>query len=243
MRWLVVLVAMAMAPLPAAAAISFVDENTSVANPSTSETPTEPTGAAEGDIIVCFGTHGATDGSWTDPADFTELDQVASAASADMYIGYKIRGADAGNGYTFSYSGTGDAMRVTCLAWTGDAPQLDVTYVRASHHNSQTNDAGATAAPAITTNTNGAVAVIFQHIEADGAFTQGVPTGYTSRADHQVNDRVHQIVEKSIVTATTETPGAWNHTDVGATADSSNFTIAIGETPAGATDALYRRRR
>lgn len=243
MRWLALLL---LLPGLSQAAISWVDENTDVSASATSATPTEPTGAAENDVIVCFASIAVQDGAWTDPADFTEIDNNTwGAGSSDhTYLGYKIRGADAGSGYAFSYSGTAAQIRATCYALrSASNTQPDTTYNGASHYVETNDDAGATACGAVTTTTDGAWVMLHQFIGADGSFTQGVPSGYTARADHQVVERVHQIASKEVTSAGTETPGAWTHTDVAASADSACYTLSIRPASAGASDALYRRRR
>lgn len=233
-------------PLLSQAAITFVDENTSTAGATTARTVTEPTGAAENDLIVCFASISIEDGVWTDPADFTELDNNAWGTGSDdhTYLGYKVRGATAGNTLTFSYSGTADTVRATCLALRGidTGTPIDTTYVTGSHYNENLDDSGVTAAQPVITTTNGAWVMLFQFIGADGSFTQGVPSGYTARADHQGLDAVHQIVNKEVATATTETPGAWTHTSVTSVADTANYTLAI-RPAAASSSALLRRRR
>ena len=212
-------------------AISFVAAATAESSSANSLTPSEPAGAAENDLIVALGTLLSASGSWTDPADFTGQEET----EAGIYWGYKVRGADAGSGYNFTHSATAAAMRVTlaCFRGVDTSSPLDVTYSKASHLNDNTDDAGATAPSAITTATDNAWVVVMQWIRSDASYTQGMPTGYTSRFDGQLADRAQSIGSKLVASADTETPGGWNHTGVAAGADSTNITLAIRPGAAG----------
>jgi len=236
---------LSLLPVLANAQITYVDHDTDVNGSATSVTAPEYTGAAEDDLVLCHATIDSTDGVWTDPSDFTEIDQYETAASGEVYIGYKIRGSTAGQALTFSYSGTAAAIRATCWGHTGvdTTTPFDVAYSQGSHQNSQTNDSGTTAAQAITTATADAMVVLIQFLQNDGSFTAGAPTNYTLQIDLQVNDRAHQIATRVISSAGLTTPTVWTHTDVASGADTSNVTLALKEAAAATNNDWIRIRR
>ena len=213
-------------------AITFVAESSSVNSSSTSRTPSEPTGTAENDVVIAFCTISTEDGTWTDPADFTEIYQNAETGTTGItvnsYLGYKKRGADAGSGYAFSNSGTGGGIRCTLTTYRGvdTTTQLDVTWVTGSHYSTFEND-NTVANPAITTATNGAWVLLFQY-SWDASQTHVAPTNYTLRIDYATGSgRTQASASREITTATTETPGEWNHTSWNASADGVHYTIAL----------------
>jgi hypothetical protein len=213
-------------------AITDVADSTDVTGTGSSRTPAEPTGTQQDDLVTAFCTIVSTDGTWTDPADFTEITQKTQSiggTTVHAYLGYKKRGADAGSGYTFSYSGTAANIRCTLQTFRGQdtTTALDVAYVEANHYNATANDAGATAAQPITTNTDGAAVVLYQWVSTDTDIDPVAPSNYDLVHASEVTNRTFNIAFRLIAAAGTETPGAWQHTNVGATADSVNFTLAI----------------
>lgn len=227
-------------PLGAQAAITFIAGSMAQSSPVLSRTPTEPTGTAQDDLVLAFCSlddNGNASGTWTAPGDFTQIDQFqVGVATFDhtVYLGYKIRGASEGSGYTFSNSGTAGALECSLTSWRGvnTSTPLDVTYVKATHYRETLNDAGATAAKAITTATNNAWVVLVEHWNNDNTYTAGAPSGYTLDYDNaaQANRNV-VFAHKAIGTAGAETPGAWTHSNLSATVDSASFTLALK--PAG----------
>jgi hypothetical protein len=204
----------------------------------TSVTPTDAGGTH--DIAVCVDDN--TDGTWSTPSGWTKIDEQAGAGSfLDFAIYYNTGG---GGGETFTYSGTAGSQRCSVYPLSGDVDAttvLDVTYSSGSHFNYQFQDGGLSACSAITTNTDGAMVLCFQTF-FDGSFTQGLPSGYTSCGDDQSSNRVIQCAYKIVSTAGTETPGAWTHTSVNATATGYYFTIAIKPASAAGGAATRRRR-
>lgn len=224
--------------------ISFVNGSSSYNISATSITPTEPTSTAENDVVIAFCSIHSEDSTWTDPSDFTQIDNQATAHAgieSHSYIGYKVRASDAGSGYQFDYTGgTADDIKCTLSSWRGvDASVLDVTYVKASHYNETDQDAAATAAQPITTNTNNAWVILHQYTW-ENSHTGGAPTNYTLNHESDSQNAVHHIASREITSAGTETPGGWNHTDVQAAADSYNYTLALQ--PASSNSSLRRRR-
>ncbi len=215
-------------PIWADAQITFVDATTDRNGSDTSQTPAEPTGAAEDDIIIAVASISTEDGTWTDPADFTEIDtQVSGDSAHEIYVGYKVRGADAGSGYQFSYSGTAGNIRVTLYAFRGqDATPFDVTYASGSHYEESVDDQ-TDGNPAITTATNGAVVVLLQAMRFSSGATAGAPSGYTGEFEGEGSGPQHFAAYRTVSSAGTETPGAWTHTGANAGDDPLKFTLAL----------------
>ncbi len=216
-------------------AITFVDANTARTGTGTSQTPTEPTGAAENDIIIAVASIGAEDGTWTDPADFTEIDnQVSSNATNHTYIGFKRRGSDAGNGYAFSYSGTGANIRVTVYALRGvdTTTALDVTYVSGSHFEEFNNDQVSIDVN-ITTVTANAAVVILQTMRFSSGATFGASSGYTGDFTAQGSGPQQPFEFQIIASAGAEDPGDWTHTGTNSGDDPLQFILAFKEQSAG----------
>jgi hypothetical protein len=231
------LLALLLLPFSAQAAITFIDENNSSNSGITARTVTEPDGAAEDDLLLGFCSRGndTNDGTWTDPADWTEItqkDDTTGSADRQMYVGYKVRGSSAGDTLTFSFGGTAAGISCVVMAFRGvdTSTPFDVTYVEATHYNTFADSGANDAARAITTVTNNAWVVLLQAftIEIEAA---GSPSGYTERfsvpADVTSSHSRHIYgATKEKATAGVETPGVWTHTETDGDADTSNFTLA-----------------
>lgn len=209
---------------------SSTDENAS----ATSRTPTEPAGTAEDDYVVALASIATTpsDGTWTDPADFTEITQkVETLGNQDghIYLGYKKRAATAGSGYAFSFGGTAGPIRVSLLTLRGChlTEFLDISYVDGTHYTSGTNNPNG-AANAITTVTNNAWVLICQQISQTITGPTGAPSGFTVAADYLTSTgRGHYMCTIPNATADEVIPGVFTHTDSVGTADSRVFTFGI----------------
>lgn len=103
---------------------------------------------------------------------------------------------------------------------------LDVAYVEANHYQKDLNDTTPTPKP-ITTITNGAVVVIIGYTKDGNVTALGAPTGYTSRLTTVGANRNVILATKLIATAGLETPGAWQHTDIGALDETVSLTFAL----------------
>lgn len=227
--------------------ISYVAGATASNASQTSLTPTEPAGAAEGDVIVAIGTVQLSTATWTDPADFTELSQENYGNLANVgvaYLGYKVRGADAGSGYAFSHDGAAEQMAVAlmCFNAVDTGTPLDVTFVEATHSNEALSNC-LQAPSAITTVTDNAwVLVIKAWTGAVAGVTHGAPSGYTLRTDLTNANRSIASATKEVSPAGTETPGVWTTTGTSeADEDMINYTIALR--PAGGAAGSPKRRR
>lgn len=213
-------------------AIALVNTSVSTSATANSLTPSEPTGATTGDLILAFVGINQSGGTWTDPADFTQLD-AQDAGSGDeimnVYVGYKVRDATAGSGYAFSTTAAVEQMSAVLVAWRGvdQTTPLDVTFVAASHQNDFSDDL-TSAAPAITTVTNESEVVILQHmVGAVAGITFGEPSGYTIRQSNLNASRSNFVVSKNVAVAGTETPGAFTTAGTAANHDIGNWTIAL----------------
>lgn len=233
MRLLTALLALIAAP--AFGAITFVETSTSQAVSATSRAPTEPSGAQEGDLILAVCT-AATSGTWTDPADFTQLTTKVSSGGSqrNTYIGYKFRASTSGSGYTFSHNGSADAIRCTLNAYRGvnSTTPWDVTYSEGSHY-AEHQDSPNTANPAITTATNGAWVILIQALNGDAATAASPPSNYTERSDYFGTSPEHYIATREIASAGTETPGMYSRSDADF-ADVQLFTLALRPATSGA---------
>ena len=208
-------------------AVAFRDATNTATGPPF--VPSEPASAAEGDFILAYGNINSIDGVWTLPADFTQIDQFSETTGIDSrnFIAYKVRGSDAGSGYSFGYDGTDANCRVVLAAYSGTGLGLDVTYSKVSHYNTTNNDFNA-AAKAITTNTDGAMVILAYCATASALDTFGPPSGYTQREAASGTTNVY-VCDDTQVTAGTMTPGAFTHTDAIGDQDQRTFTIAISE--------------
>jgi len=215
--------------------ISFINESYVLNAGATSVTGTEPTSTAQNDLVLALVGVNDDTGVWTDPADFTQIDDVEGASgSPDMrcYIGYKVRGADAGSGYAWSYSGASGGCTCTLITLRGidTSTPIDTTYVQGSHFNDGTLNTPNEAASAITTTTDAAWVVLLQLMTQGISGAAGSPSGYTERADHltgAVTSRGSYVCTKEVASAGAETPGDFTHTDVTGTSENRTFTLAI----------------
>lgn len=227
-------------PIVANAAITFVAKTNANNSSATSVTPAEPSGAAQNDLILATCVKDIDGGTWTDPADFTQIDQfdIGGSVSAVMYFGYKVRGATAGSGYQFSNSDSAQPIGCTLTAWRGvdTSTPIDVTYVKVTHYNEQAGGDELQAAQPITTATNGAVVVIFWHEQSDTSLTSGPPSGYTERGLDIAAGRQIVVVSKEVPSAGVETPGSWTFSDLATSAATAQVTLALR--PASAAPAF-----
>jgi len=211
--------------------IAFVDGTITAAGPPF--VPAEYAGAGEGDLILAWGHINSNDGVWTYPADFTEIDQFGETTGTPdtrMFYAYKIRGSDAGNGYSFGYDGTDLAAQVGIVGFSGDNLQFDVTYVKANHYiaaNNTLNQAG----QAITTIEDNAVVALLYSASGGAIDSIGPPSGYTQEKAATATVNMY-MCWKAIASAATETPGDFTHTDAGGLQDPRVTTIAISESAA-----------
>ena len=226
-------------------AIAYRGSNVATAGPPF--VPTEDGASATGDFMVAFGNLNTVDGVWTLPADFTQIDQISATAGAPdsrVFLAYKVRGADAGSGYSFGYSGTDASAFVALFSFSGTNLGLDVTYAQGTHYHeytSATNNLNVAAA-AITTNTDGAVVILCEALNSGAPITPGGPTGYTQRAASGGTSNGY-VYSKAITSAGTETPGVFTHSTEDVTGDQRTFTIAIAELAAAATSKLAVLKR
>jgi len=243
LRRLALLTTLLLFSLGAQAAVSFVAFSTAHSASGTTQTPAEPTGTAENDLVLLFCTHLEQDGNWL-ATGFTELDEQLGAASHESSLHWVVRGGSAPS-YTCNYSGgTAGRIRATAVTFRGMcvSDPFRVTYSSGSHYASHLNDGALTAAEDIGVVDSGDWVVIFTSIFEDGVFTAGAPTSYTMRVDEAGGDRTAQIASISIDSTRTENPGAWTHSGVTGTADSIDYSVAIRLTCPSSGNLLRIRR-
>ena len=224
-------------------AITFVDGSANTGT-GTSVTPTEPAGAAQNDLIIMATCVNTIDGVWTDPADFTEIDQnTATLGAPDTrnYIGYKIRGADAGSGYAMSYSGTSGnyASLISCYRGVDTSQPIDTTYVNATHFTSAANNMNLAAKPIDTTTANAWV-VLYYFCTTPALTGVGPPSGFNQRdaATATVSCYTCDFADGA---ASTVTPGVFTHTGTDAQ-DPRIFTISLREIQAATSKLAVLKR-
>ncbi len=227
---------LALLPLTANAAISFVAGTYSQTTSSNTRTLSEPAGAAQNDVILVYCQALVTSGiTWVDPADFTEINQkvtTAGSPSQKSYLGYKIRGATAGNALTFSHSDSNSNIACQAVAYRGvdTSTPFDVTFVEATHYQQgAANTPNMTAKP-ITTVSNNDWVVLFYGATQSISGAAGPPSGYTTDADNLstgFSNRSTYVAHKLVASAGVETPGAFTHTDVTGSMDPHTHTLAL----------------
>lgn len=237
------------------AAITFVGNDYLNATSATSITLTDGNfGAAQDDLMVvlCSARDDAQTAVWTDPTDWTEIDQNFVAAGVPdfvTYVGYKVRGATAGQALTFSHDGAASIIMCQGIAIRGinTSVPIDVTYATANHFIEGTTNVANITCKAITTVTNNAWVLLFYGTSQTISGAAGAPTGYTIMRDDltsQTQNRGLFSARKEVTAAGTETPGAMTHTDTTNSADPYCYTIAVRVSGAGAdTDALLLLRK
>jgi hypothetical protein len=220
-------------------AIAFVSEsNTQTAsmNNTTPNTVTAPAGIVDGYVLVALANRETDVGTLSLPTGFTELDSdtyTGGGTARQVVLGWKYASSESGN-YDFTTDDTNAQTRNHALiaVYSGviGTNPLDVTYVNATHAIESINDGTPTAQP-ITTETDGASVLLLlsAHITAGTVPQEGV-TGYAEDSwglsSNSTNGKYGQVLRKSIPTAATETPAAWNSFSVGGM-DSWAATIAL----------------
>lgn len=188
-------------------------------------TGTEPTGSAQGDILIAFvTTNGGANGSPTGPAGWTsELDFVTQTSSRITVWSIK-RGASAPS-YVWTIANTA----VGILIWANSGGDT-ATWIDATPTGSDNASSTAPTSPSITTVTSGALLLVGIFSFPGGAYT--VPSGFSQDINDSAND----------MAGAHKTAGAFGATGTFAWAQpnvvSGTVTIAIRPGPAGASDAV-----
>jgi hypothetical protein len=210
---------------------------------ATGVTLSEPAGTQEDDLILVIVKNDATTSNWTPPADFTQIDQATGTSNQRFWIGYKVRGATTGSGYSFTHdfgAGTHTAGQLVVYRDENTSTPLDVSYVQANHKTDSVDDLSY-APSAITTTTNNAWVVIMSGWSGGpGTVSWAGISGYTTDATLEGGSgRNLNTISKLVATAGTETPGSFGTTgDAGE--DGTSFTLAIrpGTTSTGGDDLI-----
>jgi hypothetical protein len=210
---------------------------------ATGVTLSEPSGTQEDDLILVIVKNDATGSNWTAPADFTQIDEATGTSNQRFWLGYKVRGATTGSGYSFTHdfgAGTHTAGQLVVYRDENTSTPLDVSYVQANHKTDSVDDLSY-APSAITTATNNSWVVIMSgYSGGPGTVSWATVSGYTVDGVLAVSDgRNLNTIHKLVATAGTETPGSFGTTgDTGE--DGTSFTLAIrpGTTSTGGDDLI-----
>lgn len=230
----------------ASAQVAWVSTSNQDGAGQTTSDPGDPAGCVEDDLVICTVSIGTQDGNFTTvPADMIALDAEmlsTSGNSTELGAWYKIRGATAGSGYNFGYSGSAATMRAACSCFhdPNGPPSFHVAFSEASHFN-EAQDTPNLAAPAIAAVNNGMV-YIYQ-IMTDNDLTAIVqPSGYDLRlSETGTAGRQVSASTKAITVTGTETPGAPSHTSSTGNEDSRNMIFSIAPAAVAGTAATQRR--
>jgi len=205
-------------------AIAFTNESHDIANGAGGPlTMSEPTGTAQGDVLVCvFMITGAN--TFTPPSGWTTLYSGTSATSNFKYnLSYIVRGASAPN-LTWTYNGI-PYHECHILGFSGcdTTTPIDAQAQTASHQGVNTNPdppsvtavSATTMALGIGINWNGA-----------GGSTWGTSGGYTIRTTNAAGVDV-VIATKSLSASGAEDPPAFTGVSTGGSADIWEASITL----------------
>ena len=218
-------------------AIAFVDASLGT-NYGSSLTITLPT-YAEDDLLLAFVGRGQNDpqDTWDDDGGggngWTRLvsNYTSLGRDEETAIFYKVAGASESNP-TFTHGGNYNLTGIIASYRGGDTSSpFDVAYNNSNHYLFTLDDSTPTP-PAITTATDGAVVIVMSHINNGQISVIGAPTNYTLRESNVDTNANIMLADRTIASAGTETPGAWNNTTSGDLSESHSYTLAIK--PAGA---------
>lgn len=211
-------------------AITYVSSSTERFAASTEVSPAEPASVQEDDVFLALVVINDDSGSFTAPSGWTAIDtQTESINSQHWWLGYIVRGAST-PALSWTYSGVSDDIRCVISAWRGvdTANVLDVTWALGSHYGT-TIDSAVSTNPAITTNNDDAVVVLYDQTDFQASGTPGAPTNYTlDNTGHGSQPQIN-MAHREITSAGLETPGAWTHTGYSVGADHRNWTVALRE--------------
>lgn len=231
-------------------AISHIDSTSARATSTEIVTVTAPTGIADDDQLLAWYIHTDNDVAPVTLTGFTQVEagyeEGVTGQDTTFAMLRKTASSESGN-----YALTGDTPAsapaqtsngvVSCFRGVDTTTPLDVTYVQGSHVSK--NATPATTNPAITTNTDNAVVVLF--IWVSGASVTGftAPSGYTE-IEELINTSSNMAVAyKEVTTAGTETPGAWTATGIGTTETVEMMTLALKPASTASSSVINVRRR
>jgi hypothetical protein len=198
---------------------------------ATSVTPTEPTGAAQGDIIFVFvitaqtsNAINAPDGTWT--AVSSTLLGSAQASSRLFWI---RRGASAPTYNNFNW-GTSTYYEISVSAWSGCKSSGNPWDQLASTYNAQTSSNGSGVfGPinnAITPTVAPSLAALFGQFYGGNVTAYTAPSTYT-RFDGETAGEDICCAWKSLSDTSTQTPGTWSGGVASVTDDAQGYTLNL----------------
>ena len=223
--------------------ISYISSSVGWAASTPDITVTAPASIQDDDLLLAFYSNsyqsGVDDGTPVTLSGFTKINDVFAGSGTDITAAcfWKIASSETGN-YDMSADVVGGGTQRTTgaiivLRGVDTTTPLDVAFVEANHWDKAINSATPTPKP-ITTDTDNAWVVLwgctlFSHVSACNPVS-----GYDERVEQVVNNGNVEICTKLIPTAsTTETPGAFPHTDIDSSNETGMYTLAIKEASAG----------
>ena len=200
-----------------------------------------------GDLMLVFQNRFEDDWSEVTPSGWTKLVEHKDANGAPdrtILIYGKFATGDAPSATNFTNSSSyDDQWSAVCITVQGAhaSDMLDVTYNGTLHHVTFVNKAltNVDVPQPITTNTDGAVVVIWNTLNKDDVTSTTAPSGYTlleSLTGAAYDERQQMLWYKEVATAGTETPAAPAYTSNATAADDAFVTIALK--PGSSTQAL-----
>jgi hypothetical protein len=195
-------------------------------------TVTAPTGIADNDLLIEFYNHNDNDVEPVTSSGFTQIESgVESSAGSDTTMAslFKIASSESGD-YTISGTAPVSAQNTTgaviCLRGVDTSTPIDTTYVQASHYLKTVDNGGTTPQDIITTTPN---AVVVLMIWVGGATTTAfsAPSGYAEIEDFTGSTTNFAAFTKTVVSPSTENPGAITVTGIGAGDECVMLTLAI----------------
>lgn len=191
-----------------------------------------------GDLMLVFQNRFEDDWNEVTPSGWTKLAEHKDANGAPdrtMLLYGKFATGDAPSATNFTNSSSyDDQWSAVCITVQGAhaSDMLDVTYNGTLHHVTFTNKSltNVDVPKPITTNTDGAVVVIWNALNKDDVTSTTAPSGYTlldSLTGAAYDERQQMLWYKEVATAGTETPAAPAYTSNATAADDGFVTIAL----------------
>ncbi len=209
-------------------AVAFVGSETNSANSADSIIVDVHGSVIDGHVGLAFYSWSDNDGIPLTMTGWTQIDEHESAASTHG-IWRRVASSEPGD-YTMSGDSSGTKNITGVIAWwsgVDTTTPLDVVFVHDDAYKRDVNSQTPTPQP-ITTATDGAVVVLYSVTNNNNISDVAPPTNYTERADIDDGTWRHvELCDRTIVSATTETPGAFLHADIDATDDTIMYTLAL----------------
>ncbi|MEZ0392712.1 MAG: hypothetical protein ACAH59_10875 [Pseudobdellovibrionaceae bacterium] len=240
LRQILIIFFLGLIPALSEAAIAFRNKTFTVkTSPSTSTTLTEPTSAAQNDIIFVWAVLGYQTVTASTPTGWTLLYTIQTNQTK-TYLYWIRRGASAPT-YTFTYSSV-DYAEFSVTAWSGVITSGSPIDVSASNASVQKAPAHPDC-PSVTTTVANTVVIAFGMGWSGWSTIAGTPSGYTAReVGVNGNNNDLAVFSKAVAVAGAENPAAITGAlNPGVSNDVAEVTVALK--PDGASSAAPIRHR